>query len=131
MKSVRKLIPTALGRPEVVRAALAHRVLRAWPELVGPEMAERSAPDRFERGTVFVAVSGSAWAQELRLKKPEILRRLRERAGDAELFTDLRFGVRPFSVLTIDEPPTSMDPAPPDHRSIREIADARLRTWDQ
>ncbi len=57
-------------------------------------MAERSHPDRFGRGTLWVAVEGSAWAQELRMIKDKILERLDEAAGEQGLFTDVRFGVR-------------------------------------
>jgi predicted nucleic acid-binding Zn ribbon protein len=132
MKALVKLLSPALGRDEVVRMALAHRVLRSWRQIVGETLGTRSCPDRYERGTVFVAVEGSAWAQELRLAKPQILARLAEQAHDRSLFTDLRFGVRPLQPMDLNveveatEEPTE---AAPEERTIREIADARLRAW--
>lgn len=130
MKGLNKLLSPALGRDEVVRAAQAQRALRAWSAVVGEALGARSCPDRYDRGVVFVAVEGSAWAQELRLAKPQILSRLRARAGDATLFADLRFGVRPLRPLTPEAPEVEPAPIPTeDGRMIREIAEARLKTW--
>lgn len=127
------MLREALGRDEVLRMAQAHGILRDWEAIVGPGLAERSQPDRYERGTVWVAVTGSAWAQELRMIKPQILARLGERAGNAELFKDIRFGVRPIRQDAVGEPePDPGPPPPPPPRpegSIREIAERRLRKW--
>ncbi len=120
----------ALGRDEVVRAAHARRALRSWDSVVGEALGARSCPDRYDRGTVFVAVEGSAWAQELRLAKPRILERLRSMSGDPSLFVDLRFGVRPLRPLEPEVPVAPRAPEPAeDRRTIREIADARLKSW--
>jgi hypothetical protein len=94
-------------------------------------LAERSHPDRYGRGTVWVAVEGSAWAQELRMMKDKILRRLDEVAGEPGLFTDVRFGVRP---LPNRPDSTKETPAPAEKEelkelSIREIAERRLAKW--
>ena len=93
MRKVEGMLRAALGRPEIVKAARAWRTMHRWNEIVGDGLAERSAPDRYDRGTVWVAVRGSAWAQELRLMKETILERMNAMAGD-KLFTEIRFGVR-------------------------------------
>jgi hypothetical protein len=124
------LMKDALGRDEVVRAGRAQIVLQEWDEVVGPVLGQRSHPDRYDHGTVFVAVSGSEWAQELRMSKETILSRLRERGRDSSLFTDVRFGVRPFEKTT----PILNEPFPEEERkselrglSIREIAERRIK----
>lgn len=129
MKKLSGLMNDALGRDEVVRAGRAQIVLQAWDEIVGPVLGQRSHPDRYDHGTVFVAVSGSEWAQELRMSKETILSRLRERGRDSSLFTDVRFGVRPFEKTQ----PVVNEPFPEEERkaelrgmSIREIAQKRL-----
>mgnify|MGYP000176760883 CR=1 FL=1 len=94
MRRLNDLLGKAIGRDEVLRTARAQRILRRWPEVVGPLMAKRSKPDRYEKGTVWVAVQGSAWAQELRMVKDRLIARLGELAQDDALFKDLRFGVR-------------------------------------
>lgn len=130
MRRMQDLISGAVDREEVIRTVRARRVLRQWPEIVGPGLASRSYPDKYDHGTVFVAVEGSAWAQELRMIRDTILRRLQSRAGDARLFTDLRFGVRPLP----KEAPAPVTEAesegmPVERLSIREIAERRLKAW--
>jgi predicted nucleic acid-binding Zn ribbon protein len=102
--------------------------MRDWTEIVGEGLASRSHPDRYGKGIVWVAVQGSAWAQELRMRKETILQRLRERSGDASLFTDVRFGVRPLPAVEEPEVPTpESEPLPRETElTIREIAQRRL-----
>ena len=131
MRKLRALMQDAVGRDEVLRVARAQRALRQWSEIVGADLSRRSQPDRYERGTVWVAVTGSAWAQELRMIKDRILARLRETSGEDDLFRDVRFGVRPI-VQQEPEP----EPQPPKAKresdlSIREIAERRLRSRER
>lgn len=129
MRKVAQMLGPAVGREEVIRAAKAVKILRDWPDFVGEALAARSHPDRFDRGTVWVAVQGSAWAQELRMQKDQILERLNERSPG--LFQDVRFGVRKLPEPSVEEkekmPPP--DPAATTGLSIREIADRRIRNW--
>lgn len=131
MRKVGQMLKSAVGRDEVIRAAQAQRILRDWTEIVGPEMATRSYPDRYDRGTVWIAVEGSSWAQELRMQSERILEKLGDKAGDASLFRQLRFGVRRLPEMQAEEPPEPDKDAPqrPTHLSIREIAEERLRNW--
>ena len=95
MRHVGRVLPKAVENAEVLRAARAGAALRRWEEIVGALLASKSAPDRYDKGTVWVATQGSAWAQELRLMKPQILERLEAMAGERGMFLDVRFGVRP------------------------------------
>jgi predicted nucleic acid-binding Zn ribbon protein len=123
------MLSSALGREEVVRAAQAIKILRDWPDIVGESMAARSFPDRYDRGIVWIAVQGSAWAQELRMQKDQILERLDARGKG--LFQDLRFGVRPLPKETSPLPGKPKIPkAGSEGLSIREIADRRIEKWD-
>jgi len=127
MKPLGQIIPKAVER-DVVLAAKATEVLKRWEEVVGVGLATRSWPDRFEKGTVWVAVTGSAWAQELRLKKELILGRLNEMAPEGVRFLDVRFGVRKLPsrppVEVVSEPEVSEE-----ELSIRERANRRLARW--
>jgi predicted nucleic acid-binding Zn ribbon protein len=132
MKKLAHGLGEALGRDEVLRKARAQSILKRWDEVVGPMLATKSQPDRYERGTVFVAVTGSAWAQELRMRRDMILARLVELAGEPSLFSDIRFGMRPVE----EQPEEAMaTDSGEDHRqeigqlSIREIAERRLEKW--
>lgn len=128
MKPLQYLVADALDQKEVLRIAKAQRILRQWDSIVGPVLAARCRPERFEQGTVWVAVEGSAWAQELRMLESQILDKLGAAARDHQLFQRIRFGIRP-----LPEPPE------PDVKrkivqqpelagmTIQEIAERRLR----
>ncbi len=132
MRKLSQMLPDAVAKDEVLKAARAQKVLKDWANIVGPGLAERSHPDRYDHGTVWVAVEGSAWAQELRMGKETILQRLRDKAREASLFQDLRFGVRPIKrEESIKNEPFDENAHRDEVRglSIREIAERRLKTW--
>jgi predicted nucleic acid-binding Zn ribbon protein len=52
-----------------------------WPELVGGDVAEHCAPETFEAGLLTVRASSTAWAANLTLLAPQLLRRLDEELG--------------------------------------------------
>lgn len=114
-----------------MRTSKAFKVLREWSSIVGEGMASRSCPDRYDHGTVWVAVEGSAWAQELRMQKDQILVKLQEKCGDPSLFNNLRFGVRPLpaKLEEPDEKPKPISKPKATTESIREIAERRLKNW--
>lgn len=94
MRQLSDVLPEALGRADVLRAARALRVARQWEAVVGQILAARSAPDRFDHGTLWVSVTTSVWAQEIRLRRESILERLNEVAGERGLFRELRVTVQ-------------------------------------
>jgi hypothetical protein len=58
-------------------------VVAAWPDAVGPAIAQNAWPARIARdGTLVVAASASVWAFELTKLAGEIHVRLRERLGE-------------------------------------------------
>jgi hypothetical protein len=50
--------------------------LAVWVDAVGPRIADRSRPERLNRGTLWVRVPSSTWAQELSLQSELIVSRL-------------------------------------------------------
>jgi len=53
-----------------------------WPEIVGAETAAHVRPERFDEGELVVACDSSAWATQMRLLAPTLVRRLNEELGD-------------------------------------------------
>ncbi len=133
VRQLQSMLKQAIGREEVLRAARAQAVMRDWVKIVGPGLAQRSNPERYERGTIWVAVEGSAWAQELRMIKDVILSRLELQAGERGLFLDIRFGVRPLPKHegSDEEPVYAVVEDDRGEMSIAEIAERRLRKWSE
>jgi hypothetical protein len=103
-KNISDLIERALARPEMVKTLHAQRVMKQWTSCVGEPISQKSRPERFQKGTLWVGVTSSAWVQELQMHKPEILKRLNELAEE-NLFTDIRFAVKPMSSSETDHSP--------------------------
>ena len=82
------------GHLEPGETARAQIAMQKWGEVVGVTLADKSFPDRYEKGTLWVVATGSAWAQEIRLRKEDIVRRLNE-LSEPGLFRDVRVGAGP------------------------------------
>jgi hypothetical protein len=66
-------------------------IVRAWPAVMGEQIARNAWPARLARdGKLHVATASSAWAFELAQLESKLLERLRETLGDATP-TGLRF----------------------------------------
>ena len=104
MRKLADMLGKTFARTEVLKGVKGKEVLREWDTIVGPQLASRSVPDRFEKGVLWVAVEGSAWAQEMRMAKDTILQKLNAAAGE-KIFLDIRFGNRrPKNRLNAPEP---------------------------
>ncbi len=56
-------------------------VFARWEELVGEEVAAHATPEAFDDGRLVVRAGSTAWATQLRLLAPTLLRRLAEELG--------------------------------------------------
>jgi len=57
-------------------------VMGRWAQVVGREVAEHCTPERFEAGVLCVRADSTAWATQVRLLAPVVLRRLGEDLGE-------------------------------------------------
>lgn len=53
-----------------------------WAALVGPEVAAHTRPESFSEGKLVVRTDSTAWATQLKLLAPTIVRRLNQELGD-------------------------------------------------
>jgi predicted nucleic acid-binding Zn ribbon protein len=58
-----------------------HGVFGRWSELVGPEVAAHTTPESFAEGRLVVRTDSTAWATQLKLLAPTVVRRLNEELG--------------------------------------------------
>jgi predicted nucleic acid-binding Zn ribbon protein len=64
--------------PAIAEGSIAGR----WPELVGEDVAAHCRPQRLEGGDLHLVAESTAWATQLRLLAPELLRRLGRTLGN-------------------------------------------------
>jgi predicted nucleic acid-binding Zn ribbon protein len=57
-------------------------VFARWPELVGPEVGSHCSPESFVDGRLVVRTDSTAWATQLTLLAPTVVRRLNEELGE-------------------------------------------------
>ena len=129
-------IGALVAKTQVGRAAAQIVVTHTlWEEVAGQAFARRTRPERFEKGTLFVRVATSSWAQELALHAPLILERMRARGV---VIDKLRYTIGPVAPLDRSRPdPIPHDafaqaravelPEPMVESAMREITDPELR----
>lgn len=59
-----------------------HGVFSRWDHLVGREVAQHCHPESFADGKLVVRTDSTAWATQMRLLAPTVVRRLNEELGD-------------------------------------------------
>jgi hypothetical protein len=97
-------------------------VAEAWRGVVGPAVAEHTAPLRRSRaGVLTVACSSAAWAQELTMRRDELVRLLAAAAPDAGV-TGLRFSIADHVTAPAATGPAAQAAPPPPAPGARERA---------
>jgi predicted nucleic acid-binding Zn ribbon protein len=118
---------SAQGLRSVVRMA---RLISSWPEIVGPLLSGKTSPVKLRARVLTVLVLNHAWAQELQLRKPDLLDRVRRVPGNEEV-ADIRFQVGPLPEAELDarEMSPGKEPAAPgaEPEGIAAIADPETR----
>jgi predicted nucleic acid-binding Zn ribbon protein len=61
---------------------VAGGALGRWAAIVGPEIARNAAAERFADGELVVVAATTAWATQLRLLAPSLVRRLNQELGN-------------------------------------------------
>ena len=56
-------------------------VFSGWMPIVGPQLAAHTKPEAFSEGELVVAADSDAWAAQVRLMAPQLLKRLAEELG--------------------------------------------------
>jgi predicted nucleic acid-binding Zn ribbon protein len=62
------------------RAAIGS-VFGGWEEIVGPELAAHTKPESFDAGDLLISADSAAWATQVRLLAPQMLKRLADELG--------------------------------------------------
>lgn len=118
---------------KVARAAGAEmlrigRLRKAWPSIVGPDLASHTAPERLFQKKLFVLCEDSPWMQTFSFVRSQVLERVNELCPGEEIQTVVtKIGKMPATS------PVALPPSWPDWRNVRlgdlpAIADDALRS---
>ncbi|HEY9670647.1 MAG TPA: DciA family protein [Waterburya sp.] len=76
LKSLNHILGAVVNQPQWQEHQQLQRLLQCWPEVVDVAMAHQTRPYAISRDVLYVATSGSVWAQELNFKRRLILKKL-------------------------------------------------------
>jgi len=85
-----RLLEGALGDLEVGSRLREHLAVAAWPQIVGRLVGAHTWPERVRDGVLTVGTDSPAWAQELHMRKAELLASLTAQVGEG-VVKDIRF----------------------------------------
>lgn len=71
-----------------------YRIINFWADVVGEEIAQHSQPTKIQDQTLFLRVKSNVWANELNLRKGELIQKFNLKAGE-EMISDILFKVQP------------------------------------
>lgn len=77
------VIGKVLGEIGLEGAERAFRVAERWEAAVGAEVAQHARPVQMRQGVLEVEVESSVWAQQLQMRRPELLAALERELGEA------------------------------------------------
>lgn len=70
-----------------------YQIVSNWENLVGKEIAKSSQPIKIQDKCLFLAVKSNVWANELNLRKGELVEKINREAGE-EIISNILFKVR-------------------------------------
>ncbi|HEX2030685.1 MAG TPA: DUF721 domain-containing protein [Actinomycetota bacterium] len=118
-EGIGEVIRGLLGDPRLRRGVSLGTLARSWARVVGPELAEETAPLALEGGSLLVAASSPGWAARVRFLAEDIRRRAaRELGGDGVGSVKVTVGLRSRKPLRRNgsggpERPAGMPGVPP------------------
>jgi len=71
-----------------------YEIINCWSEVVGKEIAQHSQPIKIQDQTLFLRVKSNVWANELNLRKGEVIQKFNLKAGE-EMISNILFKVQP------------------------------------
>jgi len=90
--SINSILPKVLENLGIKKGVEAHKSFVFWDKAVGKTIAKHSKPFSVKKGTLFVRVEGSVWANELSLMKKKIINKLNKMIGH-ESIKDIVFKI--------------------------------------
>ena len=108
LRSIQPLLHRLESDPRWSQFRLMQTIQRLWPEIVGAAVAKQTSPLRIQRGTLQVATSTGAWAQNLAFQRQLILSKLNPQISTP--LKDIRFLPAEWHRSSVSDPGSLEDP---------------------
>jgi predicted nucleic acid-binding Zn ribbon protein len=70
-----------------------YQIISNWEDLAGKEIAQSSQPIKIQDKCLFLAVKSNVWANELNLRKGELIEKINREAGE-KIISNILFKIR-------------------------------------
>ena len=70
-----------------------YQIINEWENLAGKEIAQSSQPIKIQDKCLFLAVKSNVWANELNLRKGELIEKINREAGE-KIISNILFKIR-------------------------------------
>jgi len=70
-----------------------YQIISNWENLAGKEIAQSSQPIKIQDKCLFLAVKSNVWANELNLRKGELIEKINREAGE-KIISNILFKIR-------------------------------------
>jgi predicted nucleic acid-binding Zn ribbon protein len=70
-----------------------YQIISNWENLAGKEIAQSSQPIKIQDNCLFLAVKSNVWANELNLRKGELIEKINREAGE-NIISNILFKIR-------------------------------------
>ncbi len=80
-----ELVKKALKSAGIAERVEKQQAIVFWPEIVGPEIAQKTSAIRIEKDILIVKVVSATWRNELVFFKKEILKKIGKRIGNGKI----------------------------------------------
>lgn len=89
---IKELLKDYVGRtPKINKIFSEAGAAELWLTVIDPKFSDQTEAVTVKNGTLYVSVSNSVLAQELSLKRGELLSKINEILGQGEVLKDIRF----------------------------------------
>ena len=79
------LVAQTLRQAGLGRVVLMSRLERHWEEIVGPQLAAVTQPDKIRSQVLFVTVSDAIWLQQMMFYQSQVLHNIRDVLGEVAI----------------------------------------------
>lgn len=90
MDNIKEVLNSVIQKLSLRQPQEQSKISRLWQSVASPKDQQHTSLENFTDGILHVTVDSPAWMYHMKMKKPDLLQRLKE---DAPVIKDIRFKV--------------------------------------